>query len=99
MVACRPWLIAEIEAVRPTVVLCLGATAAQSLLGPSFRVTAHRGEALRFDDDVASGLNPAVYATIHPSAVLRGPEEDRHDAFAALVADLRTAAGAVHDAG
>ncbi|WP_433607464.1 UdgX family uracil-DNA binding protein [Prescottella agglutinans] len=99
VVACRPWLIAEIEAVRPTVVLCLGATAAQSLLGPSFRLTAHRGEALQLGDDVAPGVEPIVYATIHPSAVLRGPAEDRHDAFAALVADLRTAAGAVGDVG
>lgn len=95
VVACRPWLVAEIEAVRPNVVLCLGATAAQSLLGPSFRVTAHRGEELRLGDDVVeSGLDPLVYATVHPSSILRGDPQDRRDAFDAFVTDLRTAATA-----
>lgn len=93
VVACRPWLIAEIEAVAPSVLLCLGATAAQSLLGPSFRVTAHRGEELRLGDGVvAAGVDPVVYATVHPSSILRGSPEDRDEAYAAFVADLRTAA-------
>jgi len=55
VVACRPWLIAEMDAVRPVVVLCLGATVAQSLLGPSFRVTAHRGEVLRLGSRAGAG--------------------------------------------
>ncbi|QCQ91142.1 UdgX family uracil-DNA binding protein [Rhodococcus sp. SGAir0479] len=96
VVACRPWLVAEIRAVQPRVLLCLGATAAQSLLGPSFRVTAHRGEELRIDDYSvsAAGQHPVVYATVHPSSILRGSPEDRDDAYAAFVADLRTAAAA-----
>ncbi|MET8851889.1 UdgX family uracil-DNA binding protein [Amycolatopsis sp. NPDC004625] len=84
VVACRPWLLAEVRAVRPDLVLLLGATAAQSLLGPKFRLTAHRGEPLEAPDL----MSPAV-ATVHPSAVLRAP--DRDDAYAAFVADLKAA--------
>ena len=85
--ACRPWLEAEIEAVRPTVIVCLGATAAQSLLGTGFKLTAQRGQA------IASPLAHAVVATIHPSSILRAPDtESRHAALAGLVDDLRTAA-------
>ena len=84
--ACRPWLEAEIAVVRPHVVICMGATAAQSLLGRDFRVTQHRGEFL------ASPLAPSVTATIHPSAILRAPDEEtRHIEFAKFVADLKNA--------
>ena len=91
--ACRPWLDREIALVQPRVVVCLGATAAQALLGAQFRVTRDRG---RF---VPSPLAQHVLATVHPSAILRAAdEEDRHAAFEQLVADLRIAAGALADA-
>jgi uracil-DNA glycosylase family protein len=85
--ACRPWLEAEISAVGPQIVVCLGATAAQALLGTQFRLTKHRGEVF------PTKYGP-VTATIHPSAVLRMPEPDAKEAeIASLVADLRFAAG------
>ena len=85
--ACRPWLDAELDAVRPNVLVCLGATAAQSLLGRDFRVTQDRGELL--DSDLAEH----VTATIHPSAILRQQdEESRHAEFSAFVDDLRVVA-------
>lgn len=88
--ACRPWLEAELEAVRPELVVCLGATAAQAVLGPSFRLTAHRGA---IQQSVWAG---AVLATIHPSAVLRAPDrEGRRAAYESFVADLRVAARAL----
>ena len=96
VVACRPWLIAELTTVQPDLVVLLGATAAKSLLGNDFRITAHRGEALRLPTDdkaIDLDLDPQVVATVHPSSVLRGPPEDREQAFDALVADLRFAAG------
>ena len=84
--ACRPWLEAELRAVKPVVIVCLGATAAQALLGPSFRVSRDRGRIL----DTADGRH--VVATLHPSAVLRAPDAAaRAAAFAALVADLAQA--------
>lgn len=95
VVACRPWLFAEMMAIQPDVVVLLGATAAQSLLGSSFRLTAHRGEELSLPEapDTADlGLDPAVTATVHPSSVLRGPPDAREKAFEDLVADLRFAA-------
>jgi uracil-DNA glycosylase len=86
-VACRPWLEAELAVVKPRVVVCLGATAAQSLLGRDFRVTQHRGELL--DSDLAE----YVTATIHPSAILRQQDEQtRHAEFAAFVDDLSVVA-------
>jgi uracil-DNA glycosylase family protein len=90
--ACRPWLEAELRVVDPQLVVCLGASAAKSLLGPSFRLTAERGRVMERDTAVGTRR---VLATLHPSAVLRtqGPEHD--EAFAGLVADLRTAAQAV----
>ena len=97
VVACRPWLVAEMMSVRPDVVVLLGATAAQSLMGSTFRLTAHRGEVLRLP--VADARRPTaisdpdVVVSAHPSAVLRGPPEDREKAFEALVSDLRFAAG------
>lgn len=82
--ACRPWLEAEIAAVRPKVIACLGATAAQVLLGRDFRVTKNRGEF------VESSLAPYVMATVHPSSILRAPdEESRRAERARFVADLR----------
>jgi uracil-DNA glycosylase len=81
--ACRPWLEAELAAVKPTVLVCLGATAAQSLLGKQFRVTKERGRWLESD------LAPHVTATIHPSAILRQrDQESRHKEMAAFVKDL-----------
>lgn len=96
VVACRPWLIAELTTIQPDLVVLLGATAANALLGTDFRITAHRGEVLRLpadDNAILLDVNPQVVATAHPSSVLRGPPEDRERAFGALVADLRFAAG------
>ena len=84
--ACRPWLDGELEALRPDVLVCLGATAAQALLGRSFRVTQQRGE------PVESDLAPHVLATIHPSAILRADAERRKIERAAFVKDLEVAA-------
>ena len=90
--ACRPWLVAEIERVDPRVLVLLGATAAKALLGPSFRVTQHRGEWLADGvDDDGAGSRSRIIATVHPSSVLRAT--DRDAAYDALVADLRTVAG------
>jgi DNA polymerase len=83
--ACHPWLCSELDLVRPELLVLMGATAAKSILGSSFRLTKHRGEAV--DSDAA----PVVTATIHPSAVLRTDPADREEYFAGLVADLRTA--------
>jgi uracil-DNA glycosylase len=67
--ACRPWFLAEVRAVRPSLIVCLGATAAQSLLGSAFRLTKNRGR--RFPSE----LGPDVIATVHPSSVLRAPDD------------------------
>lgn len=84
--ACRPWLEAELRLVRPELLICLGATAAQSILGPAFRVTRERGKVLE------SELAPRVLATVHPSSLLRQPdEESREREYAQFVADLRAA--------
>jgi DNA polymerase len=92
-VACRPWLFAEMMAVRPDVIVLLGATAAKSLMGNDFRLTAHRGEALPLPESAEIDFDPDVVVSAHPSSVLRGPPEDRETAFSALVSDLRFAAG------
>jgi uracil-DNA glycosylase len=85
--ACRPWLEGELEVVRPEVIVTLGATAAQALLGRGFRLTHHRGEFLDAD------LGVPVTATIHPSAILRAPDdESRREERAAFVLDLREVA-------
>ena len=85
--ACRPWLDAELAVVRPEVLVCLGATAAQSLLGKKFSVSRQRGE------PVQSELAPYVVATVHPSSLLRMPDErDRHAEFEHFVDDLRKVA-------
>ncbi len=89
--ACRPWLEKEIAAVRPQIIVCLGATAAQDLLGPQFRLTKHRGEVF------PTSYGP-VTATIHPSAILRMPEQAAKETeIAGLVSDLRFAAGCVSE--
>ncbi|MDX6228650.1 MAG: uracil-DNA glycosylase [Frankiales bacterium] len=104
--ACRPWLSAELTLLDPQVVVALGATAAQSLLGSSFRVSKQRGvllpwppptgpfarEADLFEDDSA-GRDAFILATLHPSAVLRS--DDREAAYAGLVADLAVVAKAL----
>jgi len=82
--ACRPWLEGELEVVRPRVLVCLGAVAAQALLGSKVKVTKDRGKPLESD------LAPFVLVTIHPSAILRERDEPaREEAFAAFVADLQ----------
>jgi len=86
--ACLPWLEAELALVDPTLIVCLGATAARALLGTAFRVTKQRGQVL----ELATPLGVrSVLATVHPSAVLRATAEERSEAFAGFVADLRTA--------
>jgi uracil-DNA glycosylase family protein len=83
--ACRPWLETEIQLVKPRALVCLGATAAQALLGASFKVTAHRGEF------IASPLAPLVLATVHPSSLLRAPDEEtRRRETERFIDDLRT---------
>jgi DNA polymerase len=87
LTACRPWLDAELALVRPGVLVCLGATAAQSLLGRQFRVTKQRGEWIESD------LAEHVTATIHPSAILRQRDETaRHEEMEAFVNDLKLVA-------
>jgi uracil-DNA glycosylase family protein len=81
--ACFPWLDQEIGLLRPDVIICLGATAAQALLGKDFRVTQHRGEAIPTD------RGATVFATVHPSAVLRAPPEASEEAERDFFADLR----------
>lgn len=81
--ACRPWLEAEILALHPEVIVCLGATAAEAMLGPQFRVTRQRGEFL------PSPLAPAIMATVHPASILRAPNgASRHAAMRDFIADL-----------
>ena len=88
--ACRPWLDLEIALIKPRVIVCLGATAAQALLGPQFKVTARRGVF------VPSPLAPRVLATVHPSSILRAPDEEtRRSEKTRFTRDLRTAAGAL----
>ena len=84
--ACRPWLEAELRIVRPNLVVAMGATAAQAIFGPSFRVTRERGKVL------SSKFAPRVLATVHPSSLLRQPdEESREREYKHFVADLRAA--------
>src|SRR5438552_11040028 len=88
--ACRPWLEAELRAVKPTMLICLGATAAQALLGRQFRVTRDRGRLLD------SPLAPMVLATVHPSSILRAADDEtRGVEMKRFVEDLRAAAEAV----
>ena len=85
--ACRPWLEAEISLVKPKVIVCLGATAAQALLGPQFKVTKQRGQFIE------STLAPYMLATVHPSSILRAPDDEtRHDEKRKFIDDLKTVA-------
>ena len=105
--ACRPWLEAEFEVLKPEVVVCLGATAAKALISPSFRITKERGRLMPWtppgaaqptldaEPDEDAPAQTWMLATAHPSAVLRVPDEDRPKAYDALVADLRVVAGAL----
>src|SRR5213076_969501 len=84
--ACRPWLEAELRLVKPKLLVCLGATAAQAIFGPSFRVTRERGKVL------SSKFAPRVLATVHPSSLLRQPDEQsREREYKRFVVDLRAA--------
>lgn len=91
--ACRPWFEAELQAVQPEIIVALGATAAQALMGAAFRVTKDRGKIFR-DQSWAS----AVVATVHPSSILRGDPGERAHALAAFVADLKVVAGLIRPA-
>jgi DNA polymerase len=85
--ACRPWLDAELEAIRPKLIVCLGATAAQAMLGTNIKVTQERGVVLH-----RQGL-PALMATVHPSSILRArTDQDRNREMESFLADLKTAA-------
>lgn len=91
IVACRPWLVAELNRVRPEIVVVLGSVAAQSLLGPAFRVTRSRGELLPWpqatpDPSEFPGAQGRLVATVHPSAVLRA--DDREAAYKDFLKDL-----------
>src|SRR5438067_9249321 len=89
--ACRPWLDAEIAVIRPDVIICLGATASQSMLGREFSVMRQRGQFIE------STLAPYVMATVHPSSILRAPDEaSRREQKQAFIADLRVAAKQIH---
>jgi uracil-DNA glycosylase len=84
IMACRPWLEAEISVTKPVVIVCLGATAAQSLLGKAFKLTQHRGEML------SHSLALFITATVHPSAILRAPDDvSRHEEMARFIEDLK----------
>jgi DNA polymerase len=85
--ACRPWLDAEIKVVKPEVLVLLGATAAQGIMGSQFRVTQHRGQWLE------SNLAQLVMATVHPSSILRAPDDDsRHEEMRKFIEDLKQVA-------
>lgn len=96
-VACHPWLRAELNAIRPALVVALGATAAQSLMGPAFRVSTQRGEVYDLELE-GSEVQCAFLATVHPSAVIRLHGDDRAEALARFVDDLRKAAETVEAA-
>jgi DNA polymerase len=90
--ACMPWLEAELEVVRPEIIVLLGATAAQALLGPGFRVTRERGNFVR------TNLAPYVMATVHPSSLLRIEDDaERKDAIRQFVRELRQVAAVIRD--
>jgi uracil-DNA glycosylase family protein len=85
--ACRPWLEAEIDLIKPKIIVCLGATAAQALLGPKFRVSKQRGQFIESD------LAPYILATVHPSSILRAPDDEtRHAEKRRFVDDLKKVA-------
>jgi DNA polymerase len=85
--ACSPWIRAEVEVLRPKLIICLGSTAAQAIIGRGFKVTKQRGQVM------PSTLGPPAVGTVHPSSILRAPDdESREHAFAMFVADLRAVA-------
>jgi DNA polymerase len=89
--ACRPWLEAELEVLKLKVLVCLGATAAQALIGKEFKVSQQRGKL------VQSNLAPNVMATVHPSSILRAPDdESRHAEMEKFIADLKEVAAVIH---
>jgi len=89
--ACRPWLDAELEVLKPKILVCLGATAAQALLGKDFRVSQRRGEF------VESELAEHVTATVHPSSILRAPDDKtRHAEMERFIGDLKKVAKVIH---
>jgi DNA polymerase len=91
--ACRPWLDAEINAVKPRIVVALGATAAQALLGRTFKVTQRRGELID-----TPGVAYTIMATVHPSSILRAPDDDtRHAEMARFIDDLKKIAPMVNE--
>lgn len=91
--ACRPWLNAEVAVVKPQVIVALGATAAQAMLGKDFKVTQRRGELIEAD------MAPYIVATVHPSSILRAPDDDtRHEEMGKFIDDLRQVAKALRRA-
>jgi len=85
--ACRPWLETEVRLIQPKIIVCLGATAAQAILGREYRLTQERGKFVEHE------WAPEVTATVHPSSILRAPDDDqRHQQFADFVADLKLVA-------
>jgi uracil-DNA glycosylase family protein len=94
ILACRPWLDAELKVLKPKVVVCLGATAAQALLGKDFRVSQRRGEF------VESSLAEHVVATVHPSSILRAPDDEtRHAELARFTDELKKITKVIHGLG
>jgi uracil-DNA glycosylase len=85
--ACRPWLEAELAAIQPEIIICLGATAAQSVFGPDYRVTKERGLFVKHP------WAPRATSTVHPSAILRAPNEQRHLEYERFVEDLKKIGG------
>jgi uracil-DNA glycosylase family protein len=91
--ACQPWLEAELAVIRPQLIVCLGATAARSVFGPDYRVTKERNRI------VEHRWAPQATSTIHPSAILRAPDEQRHLEYERLVEDLKKVRAAIRSAG
>ena len=90
--ACRPWFEAEVAQLKPDVVVCLGATAAQAILGRSFKVTQQRGQVI-----TGSAYAPTIIATVHPSSILRAPDDEtRHEEMRKFIDDLKAVAHLIH---
>ena len=90
--ACKPWFEAEVARLKPDVVVCLGATAAQAILGRSFKVTQQRGKVI-----TGSAYAPTIIATVHPSSILRAPDDEtRHEELRRFIDDLKVVARFIH---
>lgn len=90
--ACKPWFEAEVARLKPDVVVCLGATAAQAILGRSFKVTQQRGKVI-----TSSAYAPTIIATVHPSSILRAPDDEtRHEEMRKFIHDLKVVARLIH---